>query len=89
MERHYVTGPWVYSGIFKSDNTRYFLTGDIDIYWILSKDDLIKLYDKIDSNGGCLINGCRLVKAQRETSLGFIIPKSVADKMSLDINNLI
>lgn len=89
QERHYVTGDWVYSGIFKNDNTKYFLAGDIDGYWILEKKALIDLYNEIKMNNDSLSNGCRLVGARRGTSLGFIIPKNVADTMSLDINDLI
>lgn len=88
-ERLNAYGDWVASGIFKDDNTNYFLIGDIDGFWILEKRELEDLYNLIDRNGGKLRNGCRMVRAARGTSLGFIIPKNVADNMSLSLDQLV
>jgi len=82
-------GDWVASGIFKDDNTNYFLVGDIDECWILRRCELEALYNEIDRNGGRLRDGCRRVEAARGTSLGFIIPKAVANNMSLNLDELV
>ena len=79
---------WVKSGIFKKDNTKYFITGTEEKFWVLDKEDLKDLYDKINQNN-CKHNGCQLKKAKQGTSLGFIIPKRVADEMTMNFENLI
>ncbi len=82
-------GKWVASGIFKDDNTRYFLIGEISEFWILRRVELEQLYNTIENNGGRIPNGCRRVEAARGTSLGYIIPKAVANDMSLSIEELV
>lgn len=83
-------GEWVDSGIFKEDNTRYFLIGDIDKFWILDKLDLIDLYHEISqSEFNRLENGCRFVKAGRGTSLGYIIPKDVVNQICIEFEDLV
>ena len=89
MERLNPNGDWVLSGIFKKDNTNYFLIGDINKFWILRKIDLKELYLKIEENGGRLENGCRIVEARRGTSKGFLLPTGLADKKTLSLDKLI
>lgn len=81
-------GEWVASGIFKKDNTKYFLIGDIGRFHILRKSDLLKIYELIKANGFNEYKGIKLVKARRGTSLGFIIPIEIANKMSLSLDQL-
>lgn len=88
-ERHYNNGPWVDSGIFKKDNTKYFLTGNIEEYYILNKQELKNLYEKVEKSNGKLNDGCKVVMAKRGTSKGFIIPKSVASKLSMSLDELV
>ncbi|MCC0632051.1 hypothetical protein KGF47_18295 [Clostridioides sp. ZZV13-5731] len=78
---------WVNSGIFKNDNTRYFLIGTKELFWILRKRDLLDLYEELNQSRG--VSGCRMVKAKRDTSLGFIISKEKANKMSLTFEELL
>lgn len=88
-ERLNTDGKWVKSGIFKKDNTKYFLIGDFDEYFILRKNDLLDIYEKIAKNKYRPFNGIRLVKARRGTSLGFIIPIKSAKKISMSLDELI
>lgn len=90
-EKHYANNHnWVNSGILKDDNTRFFLIGDIDKYYILQKNDLINIYQRIRENDKELIEkGCRFVSANRETSKGFIIPINVAKEIELTIDDVI
>lgn len=88
-ERLNQDGEWVSSGIFKDDNSNYFLIGDIDEYWIFKRNDLEDLYKAIVNNGGRLHNGCKKVEAIGGTSLGYIIPKSITNNMSLSLDQLV
>jgi hypothetical protein len=87
-ERLNPKGKWVPSGIFKKDNTHYFLIGDIGRYYIIRKKDLLELYEIITKNHGKPYNGIELKEARRGTSLGFIIPLETADKISISLDKL-
>ncbi len=81
-------GEWINSGILKVDNSRYFLLGDIDGFYIFRRHDLLDLYVRL-IEGNQVPNGVRLVGATRGTSLGFLIPRAVANGLSLTIDNVV
>ncbi len=88
-ERLKVNGNWYPSGILKNDNTRYFLIGDIDKYWILRKSDLIEIYKKLSQGNQEIPKGCRFANAGIGTSKGYLIPKYVADRLNVQLDVLI
>ncbi|HAT4307411.1 TPA: hypothetical protein I9080_001195 [Clostridium perfringens] len=87
MERHYNYGEWVNSGILKDDNTRYFLIGDINEFYIIPKVRLCEILEKLMNKE--YVKGARLVEARRGTSKGFIISKSEIERVSLSLEDLI
>lgn len=88
-ERRRANGPWVESGILKSDNTNYFLIGDFDEFYILKKRTLLDIYHDMQTNQGKNYPAVRLKQARRGTSLGFIIPIRLAKKWSLSIDHVV
>lgn len=77
-ERMHRDGMWVNSGILKNDNTKMILIGDVDKFYILSKDRLLDYYQRLILNGE-QIAGTRIV-AEKEhgTSKGFIMNEELA-----------
>lgn len=73
-------GEWVNSGILKHDNTKYYFYGVVDHYVIFPRRSLMEYYDKIVVRN-IRFNGCR--KVQIDTSKGFVIPKSEAEKIRM------
>lgn len=82
-ERHHADGGrWVDSGILKTDNSQFFLMGDIGRYYVLRKADLLALYRALtDTPPRPVPQGVRRTKARRDTSLGFLIPAQTAKTM--------
>lgn len=78
---------WVNSGILKNDNTRYFLIGDINEYYILRKRNLIDIYNRLIRKQ--YVHGCKMTGAGRRTSLGFIMSRSIAANITLSIQDVI
>lgn len=88
-ERLKLDGKWVKSGILKDDNTRYFLIGDINQFYIFKKSDLINIYNYLITNNTSPYDGIKLKEARRGTSRGFIIPIETAKKISITIDQLV
>lgn len=78
---------WVNSGIFKNDNTKYFLIGTPKEFFIMRKSDLLELKEKISKKD--YTGDCKLKKCRRGTSLGFIIPIKEARSISLEVDEVI
>lgn len=79
---------WVNSGILRDDNTRFYLIGDIDNFWVFNKEDLVYIYNQL-YRGNSYYNGCRLVKVVRGTSRGYIIPKDYANQIAISFEELL
>lgn len=69
------------SGIFKSDNTIFWLIGTMNEYYIVYKDDLRRLYNSINPHCSGWQNGKKL--AYNDSSRGFIIKKSVLQRIAI------
>ena len=81
--RHSSAGQWVASGVLKSDNSRFFLMGDIGWYYALRRTDLLALYRSLTGAPPRPVPaGVRLAKAKRGTSLGFLVPTGLAERMA-------
>ena len=65
------SGPYVPSGIFRSDNSWLFGIGDYFLFYIFSKTELISIYNRRGEFG------CR--EYASPTSKAFLLPRSVAD----------
>lgn len=70
---------WVPSGILKNDNSRFFLLGDFGQFYVLRKAYLQALYQDLMVSRP-VPPGVRLVRAGRNTSLGFVIPSALAEE---------
>jgi len=90
-ERRKNDGQWVNSGILKNDNSRYFLIGDYDAYYILKRETLMDCYidlnikDKADRKYPTIEKKC----AKRGTSKGFIIPINLVNKLTISMEEII
>lgn len=72
---------WVDSGILKEDNTSFILIGDEDELYIIEKNKLIEIYNKIKDSSGW-VNDCMMVKEKaHQTSIGFIIRREKAKQL--------
>ncbi len=83
---------FVNSGILKKDNSKYFLIGDYDKFWIFRKKRLVEIYHekkeevKNNSNSKSL-RGIRFV--QIDTSKGYIFPIIEAEKEAISMAQLV
>lgn len=68
-------------GILKDDNSKYWLIGTEEEYYIFYKDDLLKLYRKIID--GSYIYDWGYKKAERRTSKGIIISRKRCKEMMI------
>ena len=86
QERMTADQEWVNSGIHKEDNTKLFLIGDYDKFFIFPKSELNKLQENLSSfaSYGVMPKG-----NNHKTSKGFIIPGSFAKEISLDIEKAV
>lgn len=81
---------YVKSGILKDDNTRFFIIGEKQAFWILRKSDLRNIFNeefalhKADKPSK---RGVRFVTIY--TSGGMLLPKGEADKIKLTLDTLI
>lgn len=78
---------WVNSGILKNDNTRYFVIGDFNRYWIISKEVLLRYYNLLLNSRYGKYEGCRFVEIG--TSKGYLMPQSLADEVSISFDELV
>ena len=65
---------FINGGILKEDNSKYWLIGTEDEYYIFYKDDLLRLYKKVMD--GSYKNDWGYRKAERRTSRGIIISRA-------------
>lgn len=81
---------YVRSGILKKDNTRFFLIGDKNKFWIFKKAKLIKIFleewDNIKNNNPSLRN---IKFKQKPTSLGFVFPVKYAVNEAISIEEMV
>lgn len=83
-ERMNKTGRWVNSGILKDDNTKYFIIGTPDKYFIFEKARLQKLFKEAQSKD---IKGIKFTQEKKhDTSKGFLIIKGYTTKYALSDN---
>lgn len=68
-------GPYVPSGIFRSDNTWLYGIGDYSLFWIFAKSTLRNLHAKVPELG--------LRTYKKETSVGFLLPCTFAEIKNL------
>lgn len=76
---------FVDSGILKKDNTRFFLIGTKDVFYILRKDRLLALYYKTIQ--GKMHGKIRLV--QIKTSKGMLLPLRLFKKECISLEQMI
>ena len=63
---------WIKSGILKNDNTKYWLIGNMNDYFIFTKITLVNIYNKLIRKEN--IKGCHLVEEKLNgTSKGFVM----------------
>ena len=81
---------FVNSGILKDDNTKYFLIGDLDKFWIFEKRQLVQLfareYNKKE-RGLPLTPGIRF--SGNPTSRGMLLSVDRADQLTKSLNEVI
>lgn len=81
---------YVKSGILKDDNTRFFIIGEKQAFWILRKSDLRNIFKEefaLYKAGKPSKRGVRFVTI--DTSGGMLLPKGEADKIKLTLDTLI
>lgn len=89
QERINSNGEWVNSGILKEDETRYFLIGTIQEYFILPRGELQAYYNRLVQNGE-RIAGARLVQEKAHlTSKGFILSRAKAADINMTVEEVI
>lgn len=89
QERMTKAGEWVDSGILKPDQTRYFLIGTVEEFFILPREKLQHYYDRLVKCGE-IIKGMRLVEEKaHQTSKGFIIQRQRARQDHISVQELI
>ena len=82
-------GEWVDSGILKKDETRYFLIGTVEKFYILPRTKLQSYYNRLVKYGEKL-SGMRLVEEkEHQTSKGFIMSKRRAEQDSLTVEEVV
>ena len=82
MERMDDNKPLVEAGILKKDNSKYWIVGDYDDYYIFYKKDLISIYNKLIN--GEKIKGCRIIGVDKcSTSLGYIMNRENCKKIMI------
>lgn len=72
MERTDENKPYVSSGIFRTDNTKYYFIGDQFTAWVFRKEDLQTIYAKLYMRYPTVENNTK-------TSKGFLFPDKEAD----------
>lgn len=78
--------PWTESGILKNDNTRYWIIGSVQEYYIFRKEDLCSLYYKLLNNPKG-IRGCWFVEEKKNgTSKGFIMSRARAQELCIAVS---
>lgn len=89
QERITKDGEWVDSGILKKDETRYFLIGTVEKFYILPRTKLQSYYNRLVKYGEKL-SGMRLVEEkEHQTSKGFIMSKRRAEQDSLTVEEVV
>ncbi|MBR1592941.1 MAG: hypothetical protein IJ666_08015 [Ruminococcus sp.] len=79
-ERLRSSQPWVNGGILKDDNTKYWLIGDTNRYFIFEKQALIGIYQRLANNE--TVSGCKMTaEKQNGTSMGFIMNMQASRKI--------
>lgn len=69
-------------GITKKDNSKYWLIGTEDEYYIFYKEDLVKIYERMMA--GETVDGCKF--AERRTSKGIAISRETCKKLMIADN---
>lgn len=85
-----VNSEFVNSGILKDDNTKFFLIGDKDKFWIFDKQQLVKLFNKEylkNKKRMTLSQGIRF--ASNPTSRGMLLSVQIADQLTKTIVDVI
>lgn len=89
QERITKDGEWVDSGILKKDETRYFLIGTVEEFYILPKRKLQSYYNRLVKYGE-VIKGMRLVEEkEHKTSKGFVMSRQRAKQDNLTVEEVI
>lgn len=77
------------SGILKKDETRYFLIGTVEKFYILPRTKLQSYYNRLVKYGETL-SGMRLVEEkEHQTSKGFIMSKRRAEQDNLTVEEVV
>lgn len=82
-ERHDVNKSFVKSGIHKNDNTVVFLIGVPDNYFIVLKDVLCDVYEKLKAKDPETIKYCRFATTNNNGSKGILIKEEYMKKICL------
>ena len=82
-ERHDISKSWNKTGILKEDNTKVFLIGTYDNYFIILKEVLIDIYNRLKQNDPEISRYCRFAETNDKTAKGFLIKKSFMKKICL------
>lgn len=64
------TNKWQESGLYKSDNTTWFIIGNHKEAWMISKHILLQV-----------VKGCHEVEVNQGQTQGYLLPKKMADKI--------
>lgn len=75
QERHDPDSPYVDSGILRQDNSWLYCIGNYDLFYIFSKKFLVSLYNS---------KRYEVRENKVKTSRGFLLPKSDAEKYSVN-----
>lgn len=89
QERITKDGEWVDSGILKKDETRYYLIGTVEEFYILPRSKLQSYYNRLVKYGE-LISGMHLVdEKEHQTSKGFTMNRQWAEQDSLTVEEVV
>ena len=89
QERMTKDGEWVDSGILKKDETRYFLIGTVEEFYILPLPKLQNYYNRLVKCGE-KISGMRLVEEkEHQTSKGFIMSRQRAEQDNIKVEDVV
>ena len=89
QERMTNDGEWVDSGILKQDQTKYFLIGTVEEFFILPRERLQNYYHRLVKCGET-IKGMRLGEERaHQTSKGFIIQRQIARQDHISVQEVI
>lgn len=89
QERMTREGVWVDSGILKPDETKYFLIGTEEEFYILPREALYGLYTRVVLQGEYIPGVKKVREKTHGTSKGFIISSQIAGQINLTVEETI